>query len=227
MKIIRIIIALLFVLSFSFDAFADGRFASEIKRQILENSPWENGDVEVEDIQVSGYEPSLEAFDELNITLPKGMKNIGKVSLRVTVTEKGVSKAYWATARVKVYKDAVVALNALRMNQKITKDDLKLVRMEVRDTPDVAEFIDDVAGMAVKRPIPAGSVIKMDYLKPEMIIKKGEKIILNVESKKLRIKSFATAKEDGSKGSLIAARTNSGRVVNGVVTGPGEIVVEF
>ena len=201
---------------------------SEVARQIVENSPWNGGDVEVDDIQITGPDVSKDQFDSVAVRLPQGMKNIGKVTVLATLLsgEKEVRNV-WVSARVRVYKEAVVALNSLKMNDMITRDDVKVMRMETRDLTDTVTKAEDAIGMLVRRPISAGSVIKKDYIKPELVVKRGDRLVVSVENERLKVKSVGTAAEDGSRGETISARMSSGKEVTGKVTGPGEISVEF
>lgn len=229
MRLFRYIITAVAAISiFSAAASADeARLRAEVMRQIAGNSPWDKADVEVLDVQLQGLDPAL-AYDALRVNIPKGMGNIGKIGISVTFISGGrETKTIWGSARIRVYRDIVVALNSMSINHRIVKEDLRLARMEARDVPDIAESVEEVTGMLVKRPIPAGAVVKRDYLKPESVVKRGERVVVNVENQKIRIRSAATASEDGCKGAIIAARTPSGKELNGRVTGPGEITVEF
>lgn len=201
---------------------------SEVVRQIVENSPWQGSDIEVDDIQITGPGVSKETFDRVSVRVPQGMKNLGKVTVLATLLsgEKEV-KNVWVSARIKVFKEAVVALNSLKMNDRITGEDVKVMRMETRDLTDTITRAEDAVGMLVRRPIPAGSVIKKDYIKPEVVVKRGDRIVVCVENDRLRVKSVGTASEDGTRGETISARMSSGKDVSGKVTGPGEISVEF
>ncbi len=229
MKTAKLIIILLIFLFpvFSHYAYADeGCIKAEIKKELIEASPWEGGDVEVDEIQLTGY--NGDDFDKVEIKVPEGMKNIGKVSVQALLHAKGKDvKTLWATARIRVFKEVVVSLNPLKANRKITRGDIKLLRTEVRDTQDSFSSVDEVEGMLVKRPVPAGAILKKDYIKHEVVIKRGERVVLNLDAKKFRVRSSGIAKQDGSKGGVIGVKTASGREVVGKVSGPGEIIVEF
>lgn len=205
---------------------AGDSLVAEISRQITESSPWEGADVEVSDIQV----PNLpnEGYDEVRVELPRNSRNIGKVSFAVEFYSRGkMLKSLWGSARVKVYKDTVVALGALKMNRKIEKEDLKLVRMELTEANEAASSIEEAAGMIARRPIAAGAPIKREYLRSETLVKRGDRVIVLIESDKVKIRTIATATGEGARGSMVSARTSSGRELSGVVTAPGELTVGF
>ncbi len=229
MKTIRIVFILL-TLSlplFTGVVFGDDEcIKAEVKKALTTSSPWEAGDMEVSDVQLSGYND--EEFDKVEIRVPEGMKNIGKVSVQAVLLSKGKEvKTLWATARIRVFKKVVVALNPLKANTKIAKGDIKIMRTEVNDARDSFPSMEEVEGMVVKRPIPAGSVVKKDYVKPEVVVKRGERVVLNLDSERFHVKSAGVASEDGASGSVIAVRTSSGKELTGKVSGPGVITVGF
>ena len=113
------------------------------------------------------------------------------------------------------------------MKSRPLPDDVKLVSVEVKDAPDAVASIDELDGMVVKRPISVGSIIKRDYLRLETVVRKGDRVIVWLEGKSVRVKTAAIASEDGGKGAVITARALSGREISGTVTGPGELRVEF
>lgn len=229
MRIIRIVFILL-TLSlplFSGPVFGDeGCIKDEVKKALIMASPWEAGDMDISDVQLSGYND--EDFDKVEIKVPDNMKNIGKVSVQAVLSLKGKEvKALWATARIRVFKEVVVALNPLKANTKIAKGDIRVMRTEVNDARDSFPTMGEVEGMVVKRPIPAGSVVKKDYVKPEVVVKRGERVVLNFEADRLRVRSTGVASEDGASGGVIAVKTSSGKAITGKVSGPGEITVGF
>lgn len=221
----KIITALSAVVILAGGACGDYKPEEFIKAELVKNSPWEGGDLRVEDIQVPGLD--AEKYDSMSVELPRGIRNTGKVSFKVVLHSKDREKDLWGSAKLKVYNDAVVALKAIKANKLIDSGDVKLVRVEMAEAGEALASIEEAAGMLAKRPISAGSVIKREYVKPEVIVKKGEKVTLNVQGPKISIRSKGTASEDGHKGGVIAVRTASGKQITGRVAGPGEIIIEF
>lgn len=203
-------------------------FKAEVSKQFIEGSPWDKNDIEVDEVQITSPDTAPGRFDRVLLKAPRGMKNIGRVTALATIFSGGKEvKSLWVSARIRVFKDAVVALNPIRMNKRVAKGDLKLVRMELGETNEAVESIEEAEGMVSKRPISAGAVIRKDYLKQVPLIKRGERVILIVENGQFKIKSTGVASEDGYRGGLIAVRTALGKEVTGKVAGPGEITVEF
>ncbi|MBI5902865.1 MAG: flagellar basal body P-ring formation protein FlgA [Deltaproteobacteria bacterium] len=222
-------LALAYVMLLFTGAYAgDGRIEKEITREILAAVPWSGSDVSVDDIEVYGYDPAAVRFDTVKVLLPKQASYIGKLTVSVSLLSKGREvKTVMASATVRAFKEIVVAVNPVRMGQKIEKDDLRLQRMEARDMFGALDSIDEAAGMIAKRPITAGSVVKKDYIKPETVIRRGDRVSVLISNDRMKIKTAATAVEDGYNDKTITVRTPSGKEVSGKVVGPGEILVEF
>lgn len=217
--LITLLVLALPALSYGLDANA------EIRAALLKASPWSSARVEVEEIEAPGIEK--ERFDAIEVRL-SNPKATGKVAFLTVLKQNGKeTRTLWGSARIRVYRDALVALRALKMKSKISTNDVKLVSVEVKDAPDAVGSIEELDGMVVKRPVAAGSVLKRDYLKPESIVKKGERVTVWLESRSIKVKTAAIASEDGGRGGVVAARALSGREISGVVTGPGELLVEF
>lgn len=208
---------------------ADGRrLEAEITRQIVEALPWDVADVVVDDLDLRGFYSGPVNFDTVVVRLPNGMRKRGNVSASVALLKSGREvRRFWTTAKVKVYREAVVALTALKRNQEITKGDIKLERVELLGIRNAATAPEDVIGMMVKRPINPGAVIKMNYLKPKILVRRGDSVIVKIENERFLMKTRATAAENGSRGATIRVRVGSGKELRGKVVGPGEILVAF
>lgn len=200
----------------------------EITTTLLSNLPWDRGEAEITDIEVPGLTDGEYRFDRASVELPDRMRTTGKVSVYVHLISGHTEvKGLWASARIRVFRDAVVAVAPLRINHRITEDEIKVVRTDVTSASGLAVSLREVAGMLVRRPIQAGEPIKKSYLKQVKVIKRGDPVVITVENDRLRIVSRGTAMENGSVGSTIALKMASGKTVRGEVTGPGEVTVNF
>lgn len=203
-----------------------GQHEKFVKGELASMLPWDREAVEIDDIVIPGIEAGNGS--SLRLDVPKRPEGPGKISFKVEVREKGSPvRVYWGSARVKVYKEAVVALRTLKAGTRITSDDVKVARVDLGEAPESFSSVEELSGMVAKRPVTAGSVIKRDYVRPETVIKRGEKVALMIEGPSIRIRSHGVAAEDGHRGGIIAVRTASGKEVAGEVTGPGEIAIGF
>ena len=197
-----------------------------VKGELASMLPWERDSIEVDEVEIPGFAAGKGA--SLSLDMPKRLEGPGKVSFKVEVREKGSPvRVFWGSARVRVFKKAVVALRPMKSRTKIKAADIKTAKVELIEASSAFASVDEIEGMVVKRPINAGAVIKREFVKKETIVKRGEAVALMVEGPSIRIRSHGVAAEDGHKGAVIAVRTASGKEVPGLVTGPGEIVIGF
>lgn len=199
----------------------------EITRQITANSPWAGMEVDVSEIDATGFEPSRDEFDEVIVGIPAGSRGVGRVSVAVTLSKSGAQvKKLWASARVRVYRTMIAAAVPLRVGSIISREHIKPVKAEIDEAPEAAISFADALGMMVLRPMPAGAVVKKNYLRPRTIVKRGDIVTVVVESLRIKIKSKGIAMQDGWEGSSMTVRTASGRELKGRLNQSGELAVE-
>ncbi len=222
-------ILLLLFLTFPAIAQADaGLLEAEVARQLRAAMPWNGADIQVEDVDLRNFYARPVDFDRVVVRISDGMRRVGKISASVALFTgpKEVGR-FWTSAKVKLYTEAVVALMPLRRNREITRGDVKIERVEVKGSANVATSIDDVLGMMAVRPVNPGMVIKMSYLRAKTLVKRGDSVTLSIENDKLLIKTKAIATENGARGAVITVRSPSGKEIQGTVVGPGMVTVAF
>ncbi|OGP15045.1 MAG: flagella basal body P-ring formation protein FlgA [Deltaproteobacteria bacterium GWA2_54_12] len=222
----RLLYIAAFLLTLLFPAASNALVDDFVTGELASMLPWEREAIEVDEVEIPGFAAGKGA--SLSLEMPKRLTGPGKVSFKVEVREKGSpARVFWGSARVRVFKKAVVALRPMKVRTKITADDVKTARVELIEASSSFASVDELSGMVAKRPITAGSVIKREFVRPETVVKRGEKVGLMIEGPSIRIRSHGVATEDGHIGGTIAVRTASGKEVPGQVTGPGEIVISF
>jgi len=209
-----------------FPAISTASVEGFVKDELTAMLPWPPLAIEVDEVEVPGLVFGKGASFALD--MPKRPTGPGKLSYKLVVMEKdGTGRAFWGSARVRVFKQAVVALKPLKPKAKIMPEDLTLSRVELSEATEGFSTVEELEDMVARRPISAGSVIKAEYVKKETIVKRGEKVAVTVEGPSIRIRSHGVAREDGHAGAVITVRTASGKELAGEVTGPGEIVMGF
>jgi flagella basal body P-ring formation protein FlgA len=200
----------------------------EVMEQLLVATPWKNADVQIDSIDLRGYTASMGSFDFVRVTLPRPITRAGKVTISVSLYKDGNEfRKFWASAHIRLFRDAVVAVNSLRKGREITVDDIELIRAEQRGSQSVVSSLEEVLGMTAKRPINPGDIIKQSYIMPMNLVKRGDVVTLKIENEKLMIRSMGKAMQNGARGAVISARTLSGKEIFGKVTGPGELQISF
>jgi flagella basal body P-ring formation protein FlgA len=97
-------------------------------------------------------------------------------------------------------------------------------KAEVRG--DVVKTLDDVAGLAARRALRAGELLRAaDLTKPEIVLR-NEQVTLVYEAPGLLLTIRGKALESGAQGDVInVVNIQSKRTVQGTVTGPGQVTL--
>lgn len=83
-----------------------------------------------------------------------------------------------------------------------------------------------LAGLRLKYPVSAGSVLKPSMLAAEILIRRGQSVTLVAQSEALSIEMAGKALSDGAMNQRIRVEnTNSGRVVEGLVRSPEHVEI--
>lgn len=208
------------------EAWGAGGAISFIRAELAKGLPWDRKAIEIDDIEIPGIQAA--GYDSMRLVLPRRISQPGKVSYQLELKKAGEeTRTVWGSARVRVYRDAVLALRPLRARTKIKEGDLKVARVELDEARDSFASISEVAGLVAMRPVTAGSVVRKTHAGPEVIVKRGDKVLLKVEGESITVRSTGVAAEDGHRGSRIQVRTANGREVLGTVAGPGRVVIKF
>ena len=185
-------------------------------------------EIVVDDITLRAETDGVE-FDTVKIKSPDEIKPSAKVPLYVTLKKDGlVVKRLWASARVRLFTDVVIAKRSLRVREVIGASDVTVERREIRELN--SGFVSspkDVVGMVVRRPITGGRPVKRDYIRQPSVVKRGDIIPVVATSGAIRIKTRAKALEDGYPGGFINAKTSTGKVLHGRLTKDGRLIVIF
>jgi flagella basal body P-ring formation protein FlgA len=82
--------------------------------------------------------------------------------------------------------------------------------------------------MVLLRSVTAGMLLSTAMLKPAILIKRGEKVIISAESSSLQVKMEGLALQAGAKGELIEVKNLSSRqVIEAEVIAPGLVRVRM
>jgi len=157
-----------------------------------------------------------------------GSDAVGQTTVGIRCTGATPWKLYLPT-RVKLLQPVVVAGRALARGQRIGPGD---VRVERRDVGALrGDAIHDparVAGYLLARAVPAGRVLEADLLEAPVLVERGRRVQMAVESRGMRITMAGAALEDGALGDTVRVRNpTSRRVVEGVVVAPGRVRLEI
>jgi flagella basal body P-ring formation protein FlgA len=127
------------------------------------------------------------------------------------------------SGRVSLKRDVPVLTNPLTAGSIIGNHDIVWLTLpEERIQNDMATNAAQLIGSAVKRDVAEGQVIRLRDVMPPRLVTRGSLVTLKVETSLLQVTAQGRALQDGAKGDVIRiTNTQSNRMVEGVVEGPG------
>lgn len=130
-------------------------------------------------------------------------------------------------ATLEVYADVVVAARNLERGTVIAEEDIKYMRIDTASLPSGHVLDKDrVLGMELRRSARNGSYLLLSALELPRVVNKGDSVVLESRNSSLSVAAKGTALDNGQVGEQIKVRNSqSDRVVNALVTGPGRVSV--
>jgi flagellar basal body P-ring formation protein FlgA len=86
------------------------------------------------------------------------------------------------------------------------------------------ESIDQIAGHSLSRPLIAGVVLEPGDLNGRQTVHAGDEVALVADLDGIEVRTSGMALDGGDTGAHLRVRNgNSGRIINGIVVGEGEV----
>lgn len=131
------------------------------------------------------------------------------------------------SVRVKLFSEVWVTNRTVPSNTKLTQNDFvkKSKPINSNNLPlDISELI----GRELIRTTSIGEYVTKEMLTSEILIKRGDKVTLVVQSGGVRVRCAGTATQDGAEGqSIRVKRDGSPAVLTGKVTEDGIVLVNY
>lgn len=189
----------------------------------------------VKDVQVTVLDPSepikVPSGDmELHVVPLSNDERLGRRMFQMAVSVNGKP---WNT--VEVWADVAAMIDALALSRSLKSDeiidsqDLKTVRMRTHQLSH--PFITDreeAIGKSAARPLPADVPLRAGFLKAPVLIKKGDRVMIEAKRGGLSIQACGVTKSSGRVGqTIMVGNLDSGRELQAKIVGPGLVQVEF
>ena len=119
-------------------------------------------------------------------------------------------------------RKVVVASGLLQRGARLSADQVTLMDVPVQGLPpNVLDRVDDVLNAEVLRDIPAGTPLRSHDIRPAMMVKRGQLVMVSAGSERgFRVVARLEALQDGRMGEQIKLKNReSGRQISGVITG--------
>jgi len=157
-------------------------------------------------------------------------ERLGRRTFQMAMTVNGKP---WSTievlADVSATIDAVVLNRLLRSDEIVDAPDLKTTRTRIHQLnhPFITDR-EEVIGKSAARPLPADTPLRTGFLKAPVLIKKGDRVMIEAKRGGLSIQAYGVTKSSGHVGqTVMVGNLDSGRELRAKIVGPGLVQVEF
>ena len=163
--------------------------------------------------------------------LPTGSDDgLGRRVFPVSVAVGGKAwKTIQVLADVSAMIEAIVPTRLLKTEELIDGADLKSTRIRVHqwNHPFVTDR-DEVIGKSAARPLPPDTPLRSTFVKLPLIVKKGDRVLIEARRGGLSIQTYGITKTSGQVGqTIMVANLDSGRELRAKVVAPSLVQVEF
>ncbi|WP_457671608.1 flagellar basal body P-ring formation chaperone FlgA [Thiolapillus sp.] len=171
-------------------------------------------------LKLAACEGPLETF------LPTGGRTLGNTSIGVRCTHPKPWTLY-VPVTVNVYKQVVVATDALPRGTILSKEQIKVAKRNLAKLPQ-GYYVnpEKLIGMKLKRNISGGLPLTPVMVEAPRIIKRGQRVTLIAKISGITVRMPGKALAHASAGDHLQVKNlSSKRIVEGVVTSSGEVKV--
>ena len=167
---------------------------------------------------------------ELQIVPNLVEEGLGRRMFHVEAVANGKSrKTIQVVADITAMIEAVVATRFLKADELIEMGDLKTVSMRVHQVNH--PFITDqgeIIGKSASRPLPPDTPLRPAFVKLPLVIKKGDRVLIEARRGGLSIRAYGVTKSSGQVGqTVMVSNLDSGRELRAKVVAPSLVEVEF
>lgn len=197
---------------------------------IRQNIPQDNRMVRIKEIHVPERVILPKGRIAYKVVAPRTRQLMGNCALAVDFSVDGHSqKRIWATAQVEVWGPVVVTRKPLGRYKPITEDDIVLQTMDLANVPpNVLTDPEAVLGKRTKRAIGAQTPLRADVIELPPLVKRGDLVMIIVESKGLKATARGLVKKKGRLGERIpVVNVDSKKVLYGRVIDSNTVKVDF
>jgi flagella basal body P-ring formation protein FlgA len=182
------------------------------------------GQVEVKSGQVDP-QLRLAPCNRIEAFLPPGAKLWGNstVGVRCEAPEKW---SLYVPVQVRVYADVVLSARALPRGETIGLEDLATQRLDLTQLQrGVFVDVQQVVGKVAKTAIGGGTPLTPELLRAPPVVLQGQVVRLVFSDNGISVSSEGRALGNAGVGEPVQVKAASGKLIKGIVSGPGEVRV--
>ena len=157
---------------------------------------------------------------EVRVLLPAGCRVKGSVRCVAEIVRNNtVAIRIPLTVTARTTADVLVAERLLERHATIGVGDVRVQRIETTAYTEVPpESAAELAGLRLKRIVPAGAVLLRSMCEPVPLVRSGRPVTIFVTTGAVRVRTTGVARRDGNKGDRVGVRpSNSRQQITGVV----------
>ncbi|NOY73908.1 MAG: flagellar basal body P-ring formation protein FlgA [Gammaproteobacteria bacterium] len=160
--------------------------------------------------------------------LAAGAKLQGKLTVGLRCTGPKPWTVY-VPAHIKIFANVIAAAQPLLRGSEISATDVIFVRQELSQLRSGYFIkIESVIGKILTQNLSAGHAITPKRVKAAFLVRRGEKVTIEVSIGTLKVRGKGEALKDAARGELVSVRNSqSKRIVQGIVTKPGTVNVQM
>lgn len=149
---------------------------------------------------------------------------------RVTVTAKCPTQPWQVRmpVAIKRFANTIVSQNIIKRGDIISLNDITMMRVDVSRLNRYFDEPKEVIGMQAKTTIRQGKLIKPNMVKQPQLVKRGERVKINMTTPGINIQTIGIAMNNGVKNQTITIKNlKSNRLIEATVTGPNTVSVNL
>jgi flagella basal body P-ring formation protein FlgA len=183
------------------------------------------------DIDIPGFTPPMVPMDaavSVAVSQLDYDANTGRFTASLTITGDTMNAmSTRISGKVEPMVTAMVSVTRLLPETILRAEDVKTARIRASRMPEqAAQTVDQIAGMALRRPIAAGQPLRLSDLMRPPLVQRGAIVRMEFSAQDLSVSAQATAIDDGAEGDRIRVQnTNSHAFVYADVVGPDHVRV--
>jgi flagellar basal body P-ring formation protein FlgA len=181
------------------------------------------------DIELPGFTAPIIPAESKTIATASQLEhdsNTGRFTALLTITADGMNPINTrVSGRFEEMVEAPVAMTRLLPETVLRADDLRFARVKTALLQsEVARSPDQIIGMQLRRPVPAGQPLRLADLTRPAVVQRGSTVQIALESNGLSLTGQAVALDAGAEGDKIRVQnTTSHAFLFAEVIGPGQV----
>ncbi|MFH1573516.1 MAG: flagellar basal body P-ring formation chaperone FlgA [Acidobacteriota bacterium] len=205
-------------------------FAALLRAHLSRVCGWEEDAIDVRSLQLlNGVTPSAEdgAWTVAERFVPASFGSMLVPASAETAGKPGPT--FWIRADVHVEGRVVRAARRIPYRKALEPGDLEEAVVEIGDArASYLRSASDAVGMVARRELFPGQLLERDWVAAQELVRMGETVRLVAHVNGISITARAKALQAGKLGEWVRVKNlDSNRALKGLVTGPGEVTVQY